>query len=140
MKTIIKKIITQKLPLVSAIFIVAILSSAFFYQQTPWNAPASADSKKNPLTSDASSIAAGKVVYDKECLSCHGKKGKGDGKSAADLDVPVGDMTSAKTQNQSDGALFWKISEGRKPMPTFKKKLTEDQIWQALIYMRTLKQ
>lgn len=139
MKTIIKKIITQKLLLVSSIFIVAILSSTFFYQQTPWNVPASANSKKNPLTSDASTIAAGKVVYDKECLSCHGKKGKGDGKSAADLDVPVGDMTSAKTQNQSDGALFWKISEGRKPMPTFKKKLTEDQIWQVLIYMRTLK-
>ncbi|SRR6266487_6433770 len=140
MKTIIKKIISQKMLLVSSIFVIAIMSSAFFYQQTPWNAPASADSKKNPLTNDDATLAAGKAVYVKECQSCHGKKGKGDGKSAADLDVPVGDMTSAKTQSQSDGALFWKISEGRKPMPSLKKKLNETQIWQSIVYMRTLKQ
>lgn len=115
-----------------------ITMSAFLFQQ-PWKAPASADAKKNPLTADAATISAGKMVYVKECQSCHGKKGKGDGKSAADLDIPVGDMTSAKTQSQSDGALFWKISEGRKPMPSFKKKLTEQQIWQTLVYMRTLK-
>lgn len=140
MKTFIKKILTQKMLLVSSIFIVAVMSSAFFYQQTPWNAPASADSKKNPLTNDAATLAAGKAVYVKECQSCHGKKGKGDGPSAKDLDIPAGDFTKATTQQQSDGALFWKISEGRKPMPSFKKKLTEEQIWQTVVYMRTLKQ
>lgn len=124
------------------VLVVAVFSfitmSAFLFQQQ-WKAPASADSKKNPLTNDASVAAAGKVVYAKECQSCHGKKGKGDGPSAADLDVSVGDMTSAKTQGQTDGALFWKISEGKKPMPSFKKKLSEDQVWQVVIYMRTLK-
>ncbi|OQP60154.1 hypothetical protein A3860_34300 [Niastella vici] len=117
-----------------------IMLSAFHIQQQEWKAPASADAKKNPLTNDATTISAAKAVYVKECQSCHGKKGKGDGPSATDLDKPAGNFTTAKTQDQSDGALFWKISEGRKPMPSFKKKLTELQIWQTVVYMRTFKQ
>lgn len=115
------------------------ISSFVTYQQTPWKAPASADAKKNPLASDAATIAAGKEVYVKECQTCHGKKGKGDGPSAATLDIPAGNFSTAATQGQSDGALFWKIEEGRKPMPSFKKKLTENQAWQTVVFIRTLK-
>lgn len=122
----------------AAVFIIT-LFSAFVVQTSKWLAPPSASEKRNPLKSDETVIAAGKTTYNKECASCHGKKGKGDGPSAATLDVQVGDMSSAATQNQSDGSLFWKISEGKKPMPGLKKKLTEDQIWQVVVYMRTLK-
>ena len=140
METVIKTIFRKKLLTVSLLLLTAIMGSAFLYQQKEWKAPASADAKKNPLTADAATIAAGKTVYVKECQSCHGKKGKGDGPSAKDLDIPAGDFSKATMQSQSDGALFWKTSEGRKPMPSFKKKLTEDKIWQTIIYMRTLKQ
>lgn len=139
MKVLVQKIIRKKKLTVSLLLLVAIAGSAFF-QQKEWKAPASADAKKNPLTSDAATVAAGKTVYVKECQSCHGKKGKGDGPSAKDLDIPAGDFSKATMQSQSDGALFWKTSEGRKPMPSFKKKLNETQIWQTVIYMRTLKQ
>jgi mono/diheme cytochrome c family protein len=139
MKVLVQKIIRKKLLTVSLLLLVAIAGSAFF-QQKEWKAPASADAKKNPLTSDAGTLVAGKTVYTKECQSCHGKKGKGDGPSAKDLDIPAGDFTKAVTQSQSDGALFWKITEGRKPMPSFKKKLNETQVWQSVVYMRTLKQ
>jgi mono/diheme cytochrome c family protein len=139
MKVLVQKIIRKKKLTVSLLLLVAIAGSAFF-QQKEWKAPASADAKKNPLTSDAATVAAGKTVYVKECQSCHGKKGKGDGPSAKDLDIPAGDFSKATMQSQSDGALFWKTSEGRKPMPSFKKKLNETQIWQTIIYMRTLKQ
>lgn len=140
MKVLVKIIFRKKMLMVSLLLMTVIMGSAFFYQQKEWKAPASADAKKNPLTADATTIAAGKVVYVKECQSCHGKKGKGDGPSAKDLDIPAGDFTKAAMQGQSDGALFWKTSEGRKPMPSFKKKLTEEKIWQTVIYMRTLKQ
>lgn len=139
MKVLLQKITRKKLPTVSLLLMIAIIGSAFF-QQKEWKAPASADAKKNPLTADAVTIAAGKTVYVKECQSCHGKKGKGDGPSAKDLDIPAGDFSKVIMQSQSDGALFWKTSEGRKPMPSFKKKLTEEKIWQTVIYMRTLKQ
>ncbi|MBX9893151.1 MAG: c-type cytochrome [Chitinophagaceae bacterium] len=140
METVIKTIFRKKLLTVSLLLLTAIMGSAFLYQQKEWKAPASADAKKNPLTADAATIAAGKTVYVKECQSCHGKKGKGDGPSAKDLDIPAGDFSKATMQSQSDGALFWKTSEGRKPMPSFKKKLNETQIWQTIVYMRTLKQ
>lgn len=120
--------------------IMIVVGSAFMHPpQDGWKAPASADAHKNPLTNDAATIAAGKVIYAKECQSCHGKSGKGDGPSAAQLDKNAGNFTTAATQSQSDGALYWKISEGKKPMPSFKKKLTETQIWQSIAYMRTFK-
>ena len=125
----------------AAILVLLMCASSFMiWQQTPWKAPDSADAKKNPLSSDAATIAAGKAVYVKECQKCHGKKGKGDGPSAANLDIPAGNFSTAATQSQSDGALFWKISEGRKPMPSFMKKLSEEEIWQSVVYMRTFKE
>ncbi|MHA4807876.1 c-type cytochrome [Flavitalea flava] len=126
--------------IVTGFFLLITVSSFIVYQQTPWKAPAVADAKKNPLAADAKSMAGGKTSYVKECQSCHGKKGKGDGPAATSLDIPAGNFSTAATQSQSDGALFWKISEGRKPMPSFKKKLSEEEIWQSIIYMRTLKQ
>ena len=138
METLIKNNFKKNLLTVLSVLIVVIAGSAFFFQKAPWKAPASADTKKNPLTNDAATVAAGKTVYVKECQSCHGKKGKGDGPSAKDLDIPAGDFTKAITQSETDGALFWKNSEGRKPMPSFKKKLSEQQIWQTVVYIRTL--
>ncbi|MBX9851338.1 MAG: c-type cytochrome [Cytophagaceae bacterium] len=119
------------------IFFLTVLS--FVTQQGPWKAPASADQKKNPLASNEQSIAAGRTLFMKDCATCHGKKGKGDGPSAAALGVDFTDFASASFQGQSDGALFWKISEGRKPMPSFKKQYQEQQIWQVVNFIRTLK-
>ena len=134
-----KNLLSKKVLVVGVILLSLITFSAFYFQQTPWKAPASADAKKNPLTNDAATLAVGKATYVKECLSCHGKGGKGDGPSAAQLDKPAGNFTTAGTQGQSDGALYWKVTEGKKPMPSFKKKLNETQIWQSVVYMRTFK-
>ena len=132
-------LLNKKIMVIGLTILTIVTFSAFYLQQTPWKAPASADAKKNPLTNDAVTLAAGKTTYVKECQSCHGKSGKGDGPSAAQLDKPAGNFTTAATQSQSDGALYWKISEGRKPMPSFKKKLNETQTWQSVVYMRTFK-
>jgi len=101
-----------------------------------WKAPARADAKKNPVAADAVSVGRGKAVYTAECASCHGNSGKGDGPSAKDLEKSAGDMT--KLRGQSDGALFWKITEGKKPMASY-AKLSEQQRWDVVNYMRTLK-
>jgi mono/diheme cytochrome c family protein len=105
--------------------------------QEEWTAPPRAAAKKNPVAADATSIGRGKTVYTAECASCHGAAGKGDGPSAKDLEKSPGDMT--KIGSQSDGALFWKITEGKKPMASFSTKLTEQQRWDVINYMHTLK-
>ncbi len=106
--------------------------------ETPWTAPARASRKQNPVPSDEASIAAGKVSYAKNCLSCHGATGKGDGSAARDLQKSPGDLSKSSMWEQTDGAIFWKLTEGRKPMPTFEKTTTETERWQIINYIRTL--
>ncbi len=104
-----------------------------------WSAPEEAKKLKNPLPATEASLAAGKALYVEHCAQCHGEQGKGDGPEAEMYDVKPVDFTDANMMSEmTDGEIFWKISEGRKPMPTFKKQLTEEQRWQLVNYMRTL--
>ena len=103
-----------------------------------WTAPARAAKKKNTVAADDKSIADGKVMYLQECRACHGDAGKGDGPSAHDLEKTPGDLSNPKMWEQSDGALFWKITEGRKPMPTYAQRFTDEQRWSIVNYVRTL--
>jgi mono/diheme cytochrome c family protein len=103
-----------------------------------WVAPAEADKLSNPISSDATSIAMGKAFFTSICFVCHGDGGKGDGINAPSLERQPADLTSADVQIQSDGALFWKISEGNPPMLTFKDVLSEEQRWQLVNFIRTL--
>lgn len=128
----------KTLAVCSLAFIVCMFSFMSVAQED-WEAPKEAKAKKNPVATDQVALAEGKKVYEKECLSCHGKKGKGDGPKAEELDKAVKDLGSPKTQNQTDGELFWKINEGKKPMPSTKKILTETQRWQVVLYIRTFK-
>jgi mono/diheme cytochrome c family protein len=105
----------------------------------PWSAPASAISMKNPtMKADALSIKDGKELYNKNCKSCHGDLGKGDGTKSRNLDISCGDFTLPEFKKETDGEIFWKISEGRKPMPSFGKKLTDAERWSVVNYIRTL--
>lgn len=109
-------------------------------QQKPWNVPDAAKNKKNTVASNAESIAAGKALWSTHCKSCHGAKGLGDGSKAAQLKTEPGDFSKADVQAQTDGALYYKISEGREDMPSFKKKIPDaDDIWSVVNFMRTLK-
>jgi mono/diheme cytochrome c family protein len=114
---------------------------AFNMQQksVKWDAPASAKSIKNPVAKNAESVSEGKALYTKHCKSCHGTAGKGDGPKAENLDVSCGNFTKPDFQKQSDGEIFWKMTNGKDPMPTFKAKTSEEERWQLVAYVRTLK-
>ncbi|MBL0181292.1 MAG: cytochrome c [Chitinophagaceae bacterium] len=108
--------------------------------QKPWPVPDAYKNKANPVKADAESIANGKSLYNTHCKSCHGTKGKGDGPKASQLDTECGDFTKATFQAQTDGALFYKTLEGRKDMPSYKKKIPEaNDIWAVVNYLRTMK-
>lgn len=109
-------------------------------QPKPWAVPDNFKKMKNPVASDATTIADGKALWNTHCKSCHGAKGLGDGSKAAQLKTEPGDFSKADVQSQTDGALFYKIAEGRDDMPSFKKKMPEaDERWSLVNYMRTLK-
>ena len=108
--------------------------------QKPWPVPDAAKNKKNPVASNAESVAAGKTLWSTHCKSCHGAKGLGDGTKAAQLKTEPGDFSKATTQSQTDGSLFYKLSEGRDDMPSFKKKIAdEDDRWSLVNFIRSLK-
>ncbi len=116
------------------------LYSFTIYQTKPWEVPDKYEKMANPVTADAESVKAGKTLWTKHCQSCHGKTGVGDGTKAAQLDSEVGDLTTADAQKQSDGSLFYKTLEGRDEMPSFKKKIAdEEEIWHLVNFMRSLK-
>ncbi len=105
--------------------------------QVPWTAPASEKGKKNPLPADAKTIEQGKKVAEVNCVTCHGPKGKGDGAAAVALNPKPADWTSKRVQAESDGEIFWKISNGRGPMPAW-RHLPENERWALVRYLRTL--
>ena len=109
-------------------------------QKDPWPVPDKYLKMANPVKSNSESLSAGKELYVEHCQSCHGKKGVGDGTKAATLKTEPGDFSTAAFQSEPDGALFYKIAEGRKDMPGFKKKIPDqDDIWSVVNYIRTMK-
>jgi len=105
------------------------------YQQDPkWHVPTDAVGKLNPLAQKPEATAGGKKLFQRNCVECHGATGAGvQKKHAADLQLPI-------VQEQSDGALFWKITNGNTDhgMPSF-SRLPELQRWQLVLYLRSLK-
>ncbi len=109
-------------------------------QKKPWTVPDAAKNKKNPVANDAEALATGKSLWSTHCKSCHGAKGMGDGTKAAQLKTEPGDFSKADAQAQSDGSLFYKTAEGRDDMPSFKKKIPDDDDrWSLVYFIRTLK-
>jgi mono/diheme cytochrome c family protein len=109
--------------------------------QDPWEAPTKYQKMKNPFVNATDSEKIGRILYSKHCKSCHGTKGKGDGKKAASIDTPIGDFTDGSIKNQTDGALYYKSFTGRDDMPGFEKKIKDDEErWLIINYLRTLQE
>ncbi len=110
-------------------------------ENKPWIVPAQYKSLKNPLTPSESNLNAARQIYVDECAQCHGERGKGDGPEARSHYPLPADLTDPKLlANAPDGEIFYQITEGRRPMPSFKGRLTEDQRWQLVLLVRSFSQ
>ncbi|MBI2568483.1 MAG: cytochrome c [Candidatus Schekmanbacteria bacterium] len=104
----------------------------------PWVAPDDAAAKANPVAGKAEATEKGKTVFTTNCVPCHGELGKGDGAAGQYLDPKPKDLSAEATQSQKDGALFWKITNGRGVMPAFGAMIPEEDRWAAINYIRQL--
>ncbi|WP_258103578.1 c-type cytochrome [Marinoscillum sp. MHG1-6] len=120
-------------------FWLLILLSIFLlaFQGPVWKVPASSAAMKNPVKYAGENTIIAKGLYTKHCKSCHGKSGEGDGTKAEELKTFPGDFTTDEFQDQSDGAIFYKIRAGRDEMPAFDKKISEEDSWLLVHYLRT---
>jgi mono/diheme cytochrome c family protein len=124
-------------------FLIALLSSELVavskeQSKAQWNAPAAEARKKNPVAPNEPSIAAGQKIYLKRCVACHGKTGNGDGPDAADLGIHPAKLSDPAVREETDGALFWKITVGKKPMPNYGTRLSPSDRWNVINYLRSL--
>jgi mono/diheme cytochrome c family protein len=123
------------------LMIIGIISFALYsfttLDQDEWKVPAKYENMKNP-TNPKTDLDIGKSLYSKHCKSCHGKEGLGDGTKADEVEGDLGDFSSAKFQKQSDGAIFYKSYIGRKDMPNYEKKMSEEDAWLVVNFIRTL--
>ncbi len=111
----------------------ALAAQNLAYQpDSAWQPPPAAVARTNPLAGSPQYVAGGRKLFQRECAACHGPRGQGSLKNAANLQLPA-------VQQQTDGALFWKISNGnsRRGMPSF-TRLPEMQRWQIVLFLRTL--
>jgi len=106
-------------------------------QPEPWPVPAEYKNMKNPVEANAQSLKLGEMLYKKNCASCHGKAGLGDGVKARTLETFSGDFSSEAFHNQTDGELFYKSKFGRDEMPSYEGKIPDEDIWHMVNYMRT---
>ena len=105
----------------------------------PYQSLADLAKVNNPIPASKGSIEQGKLVFYQYCAACHGN-GNGQGPAAQYAGRSVADLTAANVKKESDGVLFWKITEGNipRPMPEFRAFLTKEDVWNIINYIRTL--
>jgi glucose/arabinose dehydrogenase len=118
-------LITAAILLPAALLLAADVDTKFH------NAPASAQATKDPYEGQPAAVIAGKQLYARNCLSCHGKLGKGTG------NVPS--LVDGKLDSVTPGEVFWFITRGDKDngMPSW-ASLPVRQRWQVVTYVKSM--
>lgn len=109
-----------------------------FLHSGPWIVPEEAKRVQNPIKPSQKNPAEARRLYEDKCAECHGESGRGDGDRSRMYNTPPANFTdAARMKSMSDGELFYKISEGHRPMPGFKKRYSDEQRWQLVLFIRS---
>ena len=128
-----------KLLFAAILVVICVLIANWLNQQSkPWVIPEEYQALHNPLPATATNLESARQLYRDDCAQCHGQSGKGDGPEAWMHRPAPADLTDrARMAKVSDGAVFYQITQGRRPMPAFKNRMTADQRWQLVLLLRS---
>lgn len=131
---------TIKLSMLFSIVLVFGMSiSNGILQDDAWVVPSKYTKLQNPYLGIEDGDQIGRELYMVHCRSCHGTKGKGDGKKASTLETQVTDITTDVFKSQTDGEIYYKSFIGRDDMPSFENQIKdEEDRWLLINYLRTL--
>ncbi len=95
----------------------------------------------NPIPPTSEVVKEAPSIYENKCSKCHGDRGDGKGSATKGLDVKPRNYTDKNVMGKiPDGQLFWIIANGSDPEATemgpYKKKLSEEQMWALVHYIR----
>ncbi|MCK9422626.1 MAG: cytochrome c [Bacteroidales bacterium] len=118
------------------LFLIFILASLIPVRSSAqaWIVPDDQKGKVAPFKFTPVMVKQGEQLYLKNCQSCHGLPGKN---NWVRITPPPGDLSLEKAQNQSDGELFYRITNGRIPMPEFRKILSDEERWWLISFLRS---
>ena len=118
------------------VLLVIVIGRAILNREPPGITEAERN-RANPVRESEENITAGRKLYAENCANCHGKSGKGDGSESMMYDPAPSNLTDAPHMRKlTDGEIFFQITQGRKPMPSYKNKLTETERWQLVLLLR----
>jgi mono/diheme cytochrome c family protein len=126
--------------LASAIVVAGVAVSASVFAQGNWQLPEGAAAEKSPLKPGPAVLKQGRGLFVANCQKCHGAEGKGDGPDS-DPRMPAADLTDGfRAELNPDGVLYYRIWNGKEPvMPAFKNTLKNDQVWQVVEYIKSIR-
>jgi mono/diheme cytochrome c family protein len=107
-------------------------------QGNDWTIPSDAATLASPVAPNAAVLKRGQELFKSNCEKCHGPLGRGDGRYADPQHLPA-DLTQSSAADNPDGVLFYRIWNGKKPMPAFKSTLTRDEAWTLVEYAKSLR-
>ena len=115
-----------------------VIQNTAFAQWSDWVAPEETKANQSIYEpGDVDAIEKGKALFATICFLCHGDQGKGDGLQAPALSKQPADLNSEIVQKQTDGELFWKITNGNEVMLPF-ASFSEEERWQLISYIRAM--
>lgn len=118
------------------VLIFAVITYAAYVNRA-WNVPESAKQLANPVAPSKEALQSAHEIYSDKCADCHGDTGKGDGPDAyLHIPEPTNLANFKRMDAMSDGELFYKITHGRRPMPGFENRLTDQARWELVLLIR----
>ncbi|HEX4709164.1 cytochrome c [Phenylobacterium sp.] len=97
---------------------------------------------RNPLPPTPQNAQRGAAIYEANCASCHGADGLGDGPASRTLKPPPAQLAwlAKLPPSRLDPFMYWSVADGgarlKTDMPSFKGKLTDEQIWSVIGYIQ----
>jgi len=107
-------------------------------KKKPWVVPKSYVNMVSPVGTSDSVLKAGKTLYLSNCTPCHGAKGNGEGPANASISPNPANHTAISMLKETDGTLYYKLTQGRSPMPGYSTTLTDSERWELVAFIRTL--
>jgi len=125
--------------LATALFsVVSLTAPAQQKKGVQWAIPATYRKMANPVQGDTVSVRAGEVSYARNCASCHGREGHGDGPRGKMCITFPGDFSTPAFKDYTDGEIFYQTKHGRGEMPAYDRRIPDHEIWSIVNYIRKL--